>query len=102
MILLSLKTMNTLKERFEKITEEYKEVKEALEIAVKSSDGEEIFINDLKHLVSELHDLSQVSNQTIIDLIGAAGYKNSYKVHLNKLQSRVNEGIIKVDEYIEL
>ena len=77
------------------------EVFDALEKAKKTSDGE-FFINDLRKIIAELHDLEQATRQLNLQLQTEEEYKKSYKIHLEKLQERVNSGFIKVDEYIQL
>lgn len=99
MIQIKLKLNNTKQEQIEKITEEFKEVKDAFnDTMVKNFQ-----YTHLNHeLVGECFDLIQATNQLIRMLVDEKGYLDLYKMHLKKLQERINDGEIKVDEYLEV
>lgn len=97
MILLKLKTGLTLGGQYKKILEEVDELGEELRKPVQQHD----FMKGMEHVISEAFDVKQSTNQLILDVVGE-DYMFYYKKHINKLEMRAKNGIIKIDRYYDL
>lgn len=99
MIIIKIDTDNTIIEQFKKVTEEYKEVIEAIEDSKKT----EFQNTELNHkIIEECFDLRESANQIILKLTDELGYKKHYKKHLLKLIKGGTHGNIKIKEYLEV
>lgn len=99
MIQINIETNNTVLEQFDKVTEEYEEVLEA----IKDSEKHEYQFSHLNdHIIAECFDLIQATNQIIRLLTDEKGYMQKYKKHLTKLQDRAWQGNIKIKECLEM